>query len=274
MTDHPLRSTQADAACAARCASRRCCLTARSASAIAASAGAGPRVRFWPSNAAALRWRTRRNSASTARRNGPSAASARRAARRCSIASCKADFAAVSLEALDDRAGFAFTGQVFIDEKPAYYDFANATKTMTGAEVFAAFGRLARKQRVVTDTCRAQFHHQFRAAASGGAWRAAPRAGARRRGRRAGRSAYRPAASRHREADRVQDLSPGDPLFRPARLRRADEPGARLLPRGREAARASRCRGAPSSSACSIARSAGSCRTCSTSPRRRWTSAR
>ena len=50
------------------------------------------------------------------------------------------DFAAVSLEALDDRADFAFTGQVFIDEKPAYYDFANATKTMTGAEVFAAFG--------------------------------------------------------------------------------------------------------------------------------------
>jgi len=50
------------------------------------------------------------------------------------------EFGAVSLEALDDREGFAFTGQVFIDEKPAYYDFANATKNMTGAEVFAAFG--------------------------------------------------------------------------------------------------------------------------------------
>jgi hypothetical protein len=45
------------------------------------------------------------------------------------------------------------------------------------------------------------------------------------------------AAPRHREADRVQDLSAGDPVFRPARLRRADEPGARLLPRHREAAR-------------------------------------
>ena len=51
------------------------------------------------------------------------------------------------------------------------------------------------------------------------------------------RSAYRPAASRHRKADRAQDLSAGDPLFRPARLCRADEPGARLLPRHREAAR-------------------------------------
>jgi hypothetical protein len=46
---------------------------------------------------------------------------------------------AVSAEAFDDRAGFQFTSQIFIDEKPAYYDFANKTKTMTGAEVFAAF---------------------------------------------------------------------------------------------------------------------------------------
>ena len=29
--------------------------------------------------------------------------------------------------------------QIFIDEKPAYYDFANETKNMTGAEVFAQF---------------------------------------------------------------------------------------------------------------------------------------
>jgi NADH:ubiquinone oxidoreductase subunit C len=55
--------------------------------------------------------------------------------------------------------------------------------------------------------------------------------------RRARRSAYRPAAPRHREADRAQDLSAGGALFRPARLRRADEPGARLLPGGGEAAR-------------------------------------
>ena len=80
-----------------------------------------------------------------------------------------------------------------------------------------------------------QLHHQLRPAASGRARRAAPRARARRRDRRAGRSAYRPAASRHREADRAEDLSAGDPVFRPARLRRADEPGARLLPRGGKA---------------------------------------
>ena len=46
---------------------------------------------------------------------------------------------AVSLEALDDRAGFTFVSQIFIDEKPPYYDFANVTKTMTGAEVASAF---------------------------------------------------------------------------------------------------------------------------------------
>ena len=51
-------------------------------------------------------------------------------------------------------------------------------------------------------------------------------------------------ASRHREADRAEDLSAGDPVFRPARLRRADEPGARVLPRGGEAARHRRCRAA------------------------------
>ena len=80
------------------------------------------------------------------------------------------------------------------------------------------------------------------------------------------RSAYRPAASRHREADRVQDLPAGDALFRPARLRLADEPGARLRAGGREAARASRCRCARSISACSSTRSRASSITCSTSP--------
>jgi hypothetical protein len=45
----------------------------------------------------------------------------------------------VSAEAFDDRAGYALTSQVFIDEKPDYYDFANKTHNMTGAEVFAAF---------------------------------------------------------------------------------------------------------------------------------------
>ena len=45
----------------------------------------------------------------------------------------------VSAEAFDDREGYAFKSQIFIDEKPAYYDFANKTKNMTGPEVFAAF---------------------------------------------------------------------------------------------------------------------------------------
>lgn len=30
--------------------------------------------------------------------------------------------------------------QVFIDEKPAYYEFTNKTKNLTGAELFALFG--------------------------------------------------------------------------------------------------------------------------------------
>ena len=49
------------------------------------------------------------------------------------------DFSAVSAEAIDDRSGLTFTSQIFIDDKPAYYDFANKTHNMTGAEVFAAF---------------------------------------------------------------------------------------------------------------------------------------
>ncbi|RMF24872.1 MAG: GFA family protein [Cyanobacteria bacterium J083] len=34
---------------------------------------------------------------------------------------------------------FIFDHQLFIDHKPAYYTFANETKNMTGAEVFAQF---------------------------------------------------------------------------------------------------------------------------------------
>jgi hypothetical protein len=49
------------------------------------------------------------------------------------------DFYVVSAETFDDRSGFRLTSQIFIDEKPGYYDFANATKNMTGAEVFVAF---------------------------------------------------------------------------------------------------------------------------------------
>ena len=40
----------------------------------------------------------------------------------------------------DDQADLVFDHQVFIDEKPAYYGFANETSNMTGAEVFAKYG--------------------------------------------------------------------------------------------------------------------------------------
>ena len=39
----------------------------------------------------------------------------------------------------DNSEGFVFDTQVFIDEKPEYYSFANETKNMTGAELFAQF---------------------------------------------------------------------------------------------------------------------------------------
>ena len=45
----------------------------------------------------------------------------------------------VSIEAFDQRDDFVFASQIFIDEKPAYYAFADKTKNMTGTEVFAAF---------------------------------------------------------------------------------------------------------------------------------------
>ena len=51
-----------------------------------------------------------------------------------------------SAEAFDDRADYALTSQVFIDEKPAYYEFANHTHNMTGAELFAAFAPPAAAQ--------------------------------------------------------------------------------------------------------------------------------
>ena len=38
----------------------------------------------------------------------------------------------------DDDAAFWFRRQIFIDSKPAHYDFANDTEKLTGAQVFAA----------------------------------------------------------------------------------------------------------------------------------------
>jgi len=39
----------------------------------------------------------------------------------------------------DDFEQYIFDHQVFIDDKPDYYSFANETKNMTGAELFAQF---------------------------------------------------------------------------------------------------------------------------------------
>ncbi len=49
------------------------------------------------------------------------------------------DHYSFSVNALNDQRGFRLTSQIFIDEKPDFYDFANDTPKLTGAEVFAAF---------------------------------------------------------------------------------------------------------------------------------------
>lgn len=41
----------------------------------------------------------------------------------------------------DDDENLVFDHQVFIDEKPSYYRFANETSDMTGAELFAKYGQ-------------------------------------------------------------------------------------------------------------------------------------
>lgn len=43
----------------------------------------------------------------------------------------------VCLGIFDDDDGLSFKKQVFIDEKPAYYSFAEDTENMTGEELFA-----------------------------------------------------------------------------------------------------------------------------------------
>lgn len=50
-----------------------------------------------------------------------------------------AEHYALSSGTFDDQTGFAFVAEIFVDEKPGYYDFANETNKMTGAEVMAAF---------------------------------------------------------------------------------------------------------------------------------------
>ncbi len=39
---------------------------------------------------------------------------------------------------IDDLDGVAFTTEIFVDQKPAYYDFAGERRRMTGAEASAA----------------------------------------------------------------------------------------------------------------------------------------
>jgi hypothetical protein len=44
----------------------------------------------------------------------------------------------VSTEAFEDSTGFKFVSEIFYEEKPAHYDFANDTVKQTGDEVIAA----------------------------------------------------------------------------------------------------------------------------------------
>ncbi len=46
---------------------------------------------------------------------------------------------AVSVQAFEAPESFAFISEIFIDEKPSSYKFANDTQKMTGPEVFALF---------------------------------------------------------------------------------------------------------------------------------------
>ena len=46
---------------------------------------------------------------------------------------------AVSMQAFDDASRFSFVEEIFIDEKPSTYSFANETRKMTGAEIMAAY---------------------------------------------------------------------------------------------------------------------------------------
>ncbi|GGJ93590.1 GFA family protein [Pseudomonas matsuisoli] len=49
-------------------------------------------------------------------------------------------FHSISVDVLQGAEDWAFAEQFFIDERPAYYCFANRTEELTGREVFARFG--------------------------------------------------------------------------------------------------------------------------------------
>ena len=48
----------------------------------------------------------------------------------------------MAVGAFDDQSGFELTHQVFIDEKPGFYGFAQQTKTSTGDDFFARYPAL------------------------------------------------------------------------------------------------------------------------------------
>lgn len=49
----------------------------------------------------------------------------------------KEDRYMMAVGSFDDQSGFELAYQVFIDEKPGFYEFAQATKTSTGDDFFA-----------------------------------------------------------------------------------------------------------------------------------------
>ncbi|GAB3291995.1 GFA family protein [Parahaliea aestuarii] len=51
------------------------------------------------------------------------------------------DHYALPVGLLDSEADWELTGQIFIDQKPAYYDFAQHTRNLSGEEVFAQFAK-------------------------------------------------------------------------------------------------------------------------------------
>jgi hypothetical protein len=114
------------------------------------------------------------------------------------------------------RKDFPLTGfvEVRYDDEPS----ASSTSRSKLAQEFRNFDFLSPWEGADyvlpgDEKAKPQLHDQLRPAASGGARRAAPRAGTRRRSRRARRSAYRPAASRHREADRAKTYLQAVPYF-------------------------------------------------------------
>jgi hypothetical protein len=49
------------------------------------------------------------------------------------------DHVAVAFQSFDDTSGLNFVAEIFVDEKPALYDFAGERPRLTGAEVMARF---------------------------------------------------------------------------------------------------------------------------------------